>query len=97
MCERCERIVTRMTVNRELLDYIQCLEYEVSGLKILHNHALAAELPEDTIKRIYDRYIQKFQEFSLAKNELWEEYGRDYRSARSWRVDYQSGVLYIEQ
>lgn len=91
-----ERVVIRMPIERDLLNYIQAIEYETEGLKVLHNHALAAELPDKTVQQLYAKYQEKYQEYRLAKDEMWEEYGREYRHAKCWHVDYQRGVMYIE-
>lgn len=80
----------------EVVNYLQAMDYELGGLQVLHTHALNAGAPEDKVEDIRRRFQDKFAEYQVAKQEMWAQYGKDYPNAH-WRVDFQEGVLHIEQ
>lgn len=79
----------------ETVDYLQRLDFELTGLKVLHTHALNAELPLEKRMEIRRAYQEQFLEFQLAKQELWAQFEQKYQGAH-WRLDYGNGLLYIE-
>ncbi len=78
----------------ELVDYLQALDYEIGGLKVLHTHALNAGVPDEQLERIQERFRETNQEYQLAKGEMYKTYGRP---CRRWWVDFQEGVLHLVQ
>ena len=81
----------------EVADYLQALDYEIGGLQVLHTHALNTGVPEDKVLEIRGRFQEKFQEYQLAKGELFAEYGRDHKNCKRWWVDFQEGVMHFEE
>lgn len=88
--------VTVIPLPEELVNYLQALDYEIGGLQVLHTHALNAGTPEETVKRVRERFLEAYQEYQLAKQELWAPYDKEYPNCR-WRVDFQEGVLRVEE
>ena len=78
------------------VDYLQRLDYETAGMKVLHTHALTAGVPLEKRMEIRREFQERFEEFQLAKQELWAQFEKDWPGAR-WRLDYTSGNLYIEE
>lgn len=80
----------------ETVNYLQRLDYEIGGLQVLHTHALNAGTPLEKRMEIRREFTERFEEFQLAKQEFWAQYEPEYPGA-SWRLDYASGNLYIEE
>lgn len=80
----------------EVVDYLESLDYEVGGLQVLHTHALNAGTPAEKVEEICQRFQEKFQEYQLAQQELWAQYGGDRHNCRWW-VNFKEGVLHIAQ
>lgn len=80
----------------ELVNYLQALDFELNGLRVLHTHALNAGVPEEKTEELRRQFQEKFAEYQLAKQELWAPYDGKYSRARWW-VDFQEGVLHIAQ
>lgn len=78
----------------ELVNYLQALEFEVGGLRVLHTHALNAGVSPEKTEEIRRQFQERFAEYRLAKQELWAPYDGQYPQARWW-VDFQEGVLHI--
>lgn len=78
----------------EMVDYLQALDYEIRGFQVLHTHALNAGTPEEKLEEIERRFQEAFQEYQLAKQEMFKTYGRE---CKRWWVDFQEGVLYLAQ
>lgn len=83
----------RVRLPEELVNYLQRLDYEVNGLRVLHTHALSAGAPAEEIR---ERFQEKFAEYQLAKQEMWSKFGGG-RTGSRWWVDFQEGVLHIVQ
>lgn len=80
----------------ELVDYLQALDYEVGGLRVLHTHAMNAGAPQEKLEELRWRFQEKFQEYQLAKQELYSTYAAG-KQCRRWWVDFQEGVLHLAQ
>ncbi len=76
----------------ELVDYLQALDYELGGLKVLHTHALEAGVTDEQLERIQKRFQETNQEYQLAKQEMFRTYGH---TCKRWWVDFQEGVLHL--
>ncbi len=76
----------------EIVDYLQALDYELRGLQVLHTHALNAGTPEEKREKIQRQYQETFQEYQLAKQEMFKTYGQE---CKRWWVDFQEGVLHL--
>lgn len=76
----------------ETVNYLQCLDYELGGLQVLHTHALNAGTPEEKTAEIRRAFQEKYQECRLAREETFAAFGRP---GRPMRIDYTQGVLYI--
>ena len=81
----------------EVVDYLQALDYEIGGLQVLHTHALNAGVPEDKVLELRQRLQEKYQEYQLAKQELWADYSKEYPQYKRWWVDFQEGVLNLAE
>lgn len=87
---------TRLPLPDEVVNYLQALEYELGGLKVLHTHALNAGTPAEKTAALRAQYQEKFSEYQLAKEELWARYRADYPDCKRWWVDFQTGLLHVE-
>ena len=79
----------------EVVDYLQALDYEIGGLQVLHTHALNAGAPEDKVLELRQRLQEKYQEYQLAKQEVFAAYGKDHRDCSRWWVDFTEGEMQI--
>lgn len=75
------------------MDYLQALDYEIGGLQVLHTHALNAGAPEERAEAVRRRFQEKFQEYQLAKQEVFARYGGEHRGCKRWWLDFQEGVM----
>ena len=80
----------------EVVDYLQALDYEIGGLQVLHTHALTAGVPMHKTREIR-RFQKKFQEYQLAKQEVFRVYGADRAACKRWWVSFQEGVMYFAE
>lgn len=78
----------------ELVNYLQALDFEVGGLRVLHTHALNAGVSPEKTEELRQRFQERFAEYQLAKQELWAPYDGQYPKARWWG-DFREGVLHI--
>lgn len=85
---------TAIPLPDEMIDYLQALDYEVSGYRVLHTHALNAGVDKEKLDTIQEKFTEKFQEFQIAKQELYATYVKG-KECKRWWVDYLEGVLYI--
>lgn len=76
----------------EVVDYLQALDYEIGGLQVLHTHALNAGTPPEQMETIQQRFQERFSEYQLAKQEMFQAYGQP---CKRWWVDFQEGVLHL--
>lgn len=81
----------------EVVNYLQALDYEIGGLQVLHTHALNAGVQAEKVEEIQQRFQDKFQEYQLAKQEVFATYGADHRSCKRWWVDFQEGVMHFAE
>lgn len=81
----------------ETVNYLQRLEYEIGGLRVLHTHALNAGTALEKRMEIKKEFQERFAEYQLAKNAMWEEYAPKFPRAKRWWVDFQTGLLHVEQ
>lgn len=79
----------------EVVNYLQALDYEIGGLQVLHTHAMNAGVPMKKTRAIRRRFQEKFQEYQLAKQEVFRVYGAEYANCRRWWVDFQEGVMHF--
>ena len=89
-----EPVIVQIPV--ETVSYLQRLDYESAGLRVLHTHALNAGVPLEKLMEMRQEFTERFEEFQPAKQEFWAQYEPDYPGA-NWRLDYASGNLYIEE
>ena len=87
---------TCIPIQDSIVYYLQRLDYEVEGLKLLYTHAMRTLLPEENKNEILQKYQEKYAEFQLAKQEFWEPYKSKYLGAY-WSLDYASGILRIKE
>lgn len=85
---------TRIHLPDKVVIYLERLDYELGGLQVLHTHALNAGAPAEKVEEIHTRFQEKFAEYQLAKQAIWERFGKDH-AGKSWRVDFREGVLHI--
>lgn len=88
-------IIGKVQLPDDMLCYLQTLDFEIGGLKVLHTHALSAGLPSKKTKKIRKRFQDKFNEYQLAKEMLHQMYGGNYPAAKRWWVNFQEGVMYF--
>lgn len=86
---------TSMPLPDEIVDYLQALDYEAGGLRVLHTHALNAGVPAGRVEEIRQRFLDKYAEYQAAKQEVWGRYGRGRPCP--WWVDFQSGRLCMRE
>lgn len=77
-----------------VVDYLQTLDYELAGLRVLHTYALDAGIAKAKTDEIYRRFQEKFAEYEVAKQEMISAYAEEV-AGRNWRLDYLEGVLHI--
>lgn len=75
----------------EAVAELERLSFEVNGLKVLHTHALDAELNRDKIKEIRRLFLEKQSEYRLSAQEVANAYG--VPAGTEWRIDFGEGVL----
>ena len=49
------------------------------------------------MKRVRERFLEVYQEYQLAKQELWADYSKEYPQCKRWWVDFQEGVLNLAE
>lgn len=81
----------------ETVNYLQRLDYEIGGLQVLHTHALNAGTPLEKRMEIKREFQERFAEYQLAKNAMWEEFAPRFPRVKRWWVDFQTGLLHVEQ
>lgn len=81
----------------DVVDYLQALDYEIGGLQVLHTHAMSAGVPMKKTRAIRRRFQEKFQEYQLAKQEVFRVYGADHAHCKRWWVDFTEGVMHFAQ
>ena len=79
----------------EVVDYLQSLDYEIGGLQVLHTHALRAGVPLEQRMEVRRQFQEVFAEYQLAKDEMWAQFAPEHPRFKSWRVDFQTGLLHI--
>lgn len=79
----------------ETVNYLQRLDYELGGLQVLHTHALKADVPLEKRMELRRTYQETFAEYQMAKDELWAQFAPEHPHFKSWRVDFQTGLLHI--
>lgn len=89
--------VTTISLPDDLVNYLQALDYEVDGLQVLHTHAINAGTPKEIVDRIQKQFLETYQEYQLAKQEMWAEYSKEHPQCKRWWVDFQEGVLNIAE
>ena len=80
----------------ETVNYLQRLDYEIGGLQVLHTHALNAGTPLEKRMEIRREFQERFAEYQLAKNAMWEEFAPQFPRAKCWCVDFQTGMLHVK-
>ena len=89
--------ITAIRLPEDLVNYLQALDYEIGGLQVLHTHAINAGTPEETVKRVRERFLEVYQEYQLAKQEVFRVYGADHAACKRWWVSFQEGVMYFAE
>lgn len=79
----------------EAVNYLQRLDYEVSGLKVLNTHALNAGVALEKRMEIRREFQERFAEYQMAKNEMWAEFAPRFPQCQRWWVDFQTGELHV--
>ena len=51
--------ITAIRLPEDLVNYLQALDYEIGGLQVLHTHAINAGTPEETVKRVRERFLEE--------------------------------------
>lgn len=101
MCEiKDPKAAVRETVIRlpdETVNYLQRVDYEIGGLQVLHTHALNAGVALEKRMEIRREFQEKFAEYQLAKQEMWAEYAPRFPNCKRWWVDFQTGMLHVEE
>lgn len=75
----------------EIVANLERLSYETNGLKVLHTHALEAEVNEDKIAEIRRLFLEKQEEYKLTAQETALACGAPCGAA--WHIDFAEGVL----
>lgn len=88
-----ERTVIQLP--EETVNYLQRLDYELGGLQVLHTHALRAGVPLETRMEVRRAFQETFAEYQMAKDEMWAQFAPEHPRFKSWRVDFQTGLLHI--
>ncbi len=79
----------------DTVNYLQRLDYELAGLQVLHTHALRAGVPLEQRMEVRRQFQEVFAEYQLAKDEMWAQFAPEHPRFKSWRVDFQTGLLHI--
>ena len=79
----------------DAVNYLQRLDYELAGLQVLHTHALRAGVPLEQRMEVRRQFQEVFAEYQLAKDEMWAQFAPEHPRFKSWRVDFQTGLLHI--
>lgn len=91
----------KIIIDQELSNYIESLQYDVEGLRQLMTQLHPAETSDDILEYWKNAYLAKFQEYTLAKNEIEKniresgvvENGKPF----SWSLDFTTREVTIEQ
>lgn len=79
----------------DAVNYLQRLDYELAGLQVLHTHALRAGVSLEQRMEVRRQFQEVFAEYQLAKDEMWAQFAPEHPRFKSWRVDFQTGLLHI--
>lgn len=88
-------VETVVQLDEETVNYLQRLDYELGGLQVLHTHALRAGANREKLAAVKREFQETFAEYQMAKEELWARFAPEHPRFKSWRVDFQTGILYI--
>ena len=83
-------------VPEKVVELLQRLCYEASGLKVLYTHALNAGVAKEKLNGIQREFLERHQEYELAKQEMWSRFSGDYSGAE-WRLDFGTGTIHIRE
>lgn len=88
-------VETVVRLPEETVNYLQRLDYELGGLQVLHTHALRAGAAPEKLAEVKREFQETFAEYQIAKAELWARFAPEHPRFKSWRVDFQTGLLHI--
>lgn len=88
--------VVEIPISEDIINYLQMLDYEISGLKILHTHALLCNAPEEKCEKIKKEFLEKYEEMQVLKSEIEKQYLSDLNGQfASWQINYNRGMMYV--
>lgn len=81
------------------LAYVQMLDYEVTGLRVLLRQVLRTGRPSNEVfERFLARYNARNTEFNIAFSELVKQYAPEYRDgAHTFRLEYNAALLLVDR
>lgn len=91
-----EQKTVEIRLDDEVVNYLQRLDFEIGGLRVLHTHAMNAGVSEDKTLELQQKFQETYAEYQLAKQELWAQYNDKYPTCRWW-VNFQTGILHIQE
>lgn len=82
-------------ISTEESEYIESLQFEVSGYKNLLEFMISGgtNIDSDNFKNYHKEYLEKNTEYELAKNSVAKLYLKEYVDNCSWNLDFATHKL----
>lgn len=91
----------KITIDQNVSNYVEALQYDVEGLRQLMTQLHPAETSQDILEYWKNAYLAKFQEYTLAKQEIEKAVREsgviDNSKPFSWSLDFGTCEVTIEQ
>ena len=92
---------TFMVKERELIDYIESLGFEVEARRALIEAMLrqGADITGESFRKYHDEYREFFVQFETEKKEFEQKFvlPRAKEGLLNWTLDYQTGEVALSQ
>lgn len=87
----------KIKISEDLCNYIESLHYESNALQELLSK-INIENAEKSLQEFwYNKYIEKFTEYNVAKQELENEYIiPNFGNNHKWNLDFNTQILEVQ-
>jgi hypothetical protein len=81
-----------INIPEELTIYLQMLAHEVEARKDLLAYMLKLEIPKEKYDIVFNEYIEKYMEYRLAKEEMFNLYIKPLNIAENtiWKLNFNT-------
>lgn len=87
----------KIKISDELSNYIESLHYETNALQDLLTKINLKDVSEDIKNFWYNKYIEKYTSYNLAKQELEAEYViPKFGKNHSWNLDFSTAIVEVQ-